>query len=220
MLLHDHKACSFIFKVTAFHNSIRSFFCCRKGDWPTPTWNLSIFNWNHRKKFIPPQKKIIPKIIPHPIFLCIFWMLSMDFFPISTPCKVTHHIPWKGTILKRTWNIFQASLFRDIAATLAAKKTKKLRGYDIAQVREHDHLEPLGPWKRMGKVEKVEVAIVFTKNLGCIFFLCCKMARIFWVWFFVLRIWKKHSYCSYNPRELSLKPGISSTCFDLPLLAP
>ena len=155
-----------------------------------------------------------------PIFLCIFWMLSMVFFPISTPCKVTHHILWKGTILKRTWNIFQASLFRDIAATLAAKKNQNLRGYDIAQVREHDHLEPLGPWKRMGKVEKVEVAIVFTKNLGCIFFLCCKMAIIFWVWFFVLRIWKKHSYCSYNPRELSLKPGISSTCFDLPLLAP
>ena len=68
-----YERSSEIFKVTAFHNSIRSFFCCRKGDWPTPTWNLSIFNWNHRKKInSPPPKKLIPKIIPHPIKLT-FW---------------------------------------------------------------------------------------------------------------------------------------------------
>ena len=91
MLLHDHKACSFIFKVTAFHNSIRSFFCCRKGDWPTPTWNLSIFNWNHRKKInSPPKKKLIPKIIPHPTKKDIWEVPRMaDYlFLTAVKCKL------------------------------------------------------------------------------------------------------------------------------------
>ena len=35
---------------------------------PTPTWNVSTSNWNHRKKINSQnKKKLIPKIFPHPI---------------------------------------------------------------------------------------------------------------------------------------------------------
>ena len=64
-----YERSSEIFKVTAFHNSIRSFFAVERVTGPPPPETFPFSIETIEKKLIPPpKKKIIPKIIPHPYF--------------------------------------------------------------------------------------------------------------------------------------------------------
>ena len=60
---------------------------------PTPTWNVSTSNWNHRKK-------IIPKINPHPLegAHCRLHPPPTSTWPLP---PTRQHLPWTNTALYR-----------------------------------------------------------------------------------------------------------------------
>ena len=104
---------------------------------PTPTWNVSTSNWNHRKKNNSQNKKLIPKIFPHPFSdgLAKNHQIGWSRYG-NRGCQPEWKDVWlgKGCIVLKFWR-------NDIPSCNLLKKILKYRMYELGM-----GLEPLEKW--------------------------------------------------------------------------